>query len=141
MNFIDGIIKNGEFIAPGVNIDLNAKDRLTDGLEVSLGIRPENIAINQGNIEAIVIVTEPLGSDTISHVQIGKASIVIKHPSLTILQTGEKITLQFESDKIALFDKATDEPVDIWLDEENAASWWNIRREHWEICIKRQLKF
>jgi multiple sugar transport system ATP-binding protein len=113
MNFIDGIIKNGEFIAPGINIDLNAKDRIVDGLEVSLGIRPEDIAINHGNIEAIVIVTEPLGSETIIHVQIGETSLVTKHPSMTTLQTGEKITLQFKSDKIVLFDKATDYPVNI----------------------------
>ena len=113
MNFIDGIIKNGEFIAPGINIDLNAKDRIVDGLEVSLGIRPEDIAINHGNIEAIVIVTEPLGSETIIHVQMGETSLVTKHPSMTTLQTGEKITLQFKSDKIVLFDKATDYPVNI----------------------------
>lgn len=113
MNFIDGTIQNGKFIAPGINIDLNLKDRLADGLNVSLGIRPEDIVINQGNIEATAVVIEPLGSETIIHVQIREAPIVVKHQSLTTLQPGEKITLQFKSDKIVLFDKATDYPVNI----------------------------
>ncbi|MEE8437793.1 MAG: TOBE domain-containing protein, partial [Candidatus Neomarinimicrobiota bacterium] len=113
MNFIYGTIQNGKFAAPGINIDLNLKGRLADGLEVSLGIRPEDITINRGNVEATVVIIEPLGSETIIHVKIGEASILVKHQSLTTLQTGEKITVQFKAEKIVLFDKATEDPVNI----------------------------
>lgn len=113
MNFIDGTIDKGAFIAPGINIDLMEETELVDGFEVSLGIRPEDIAINQGNIAATAVVSEPLGNETIIHARVGEAPVVVKNPALTILRTGDKITLQFKLDKIILFDKATKNPINI----------------------------
>lgn len=74
--------------------------------EVILGVRPENIKPGQesgSNINARVEVVEPLGSETLLHLKLGKQSIIVKvNPDYKPV-IGEKIKLTFEMTKAHLF--------------------------------------
>ena len=76
--------------------------------EITLGIRPEDIAINQKSeresIEAEVYVIEPMGRDILTNFRVGKGGTILKvlTPSF-IGEPGEKIHLSFNMDKIHLF--------------------------------------
>ena len=79
--------------------------------ELLLGIRPEHIKLlsgpREGAIEAEVYVVEPLGSETVVDFRIGYEIYKLKHLGEINLEPGDKIYLEFNLNKIYLFDKKT----------------------------------
>ncbi len=108
MNIIDGNLTGNVFEGPNIKIELT--DIESNSLQkraVSLGIRPEDISIGDGRITACVIVTEPLGSETIIHIKLADKPLVIKYPQLVFYQPGEQILISFDLSRIMLFDGQT----------------------------------
>jgi len=85
--------------------------------EILLGIRPEHITINKKEgIETEVYVVEPLGRDILVSVKLEKSMIkVLASPSFKA-NIGERVRLNFNLDKIMLFDKKTEKSL--LLDED-----------------------
>ncbi|MQY60105.1 MAG: ATP-binding cassette domain-containing protein [Clostridia bacterium] len=85
--------------------------------EILLGIRPEHITINKKEgIETEVYVVEPLGRDILVSVKLGKSMIkVFASPSFKA-NIGDRVKLNFNLDKIMLFDKKTEKSL--LLDED-----------------------
>lgn len=83
--------------------------------EVILGIRPENIAIDQGNnSEALSLkldLMENLGSENIFYFELMDSSLVVKAGSGYMAGIGSHMSLRFDMDKIHIFDKDTKEAV------------------------------
>ncbi|PAB60290.1 ABC transporter ATP-binding protein [Anaeromicrobium sediminis] len=118
MNFIDcKVVKDN-----GVSLDYKGhnicitKERTKSleesvylGKDVVLGIRPENILVNnESPIKAKVEVKEMLGSETYLYLNMdGKNMIARVEPSLQV-EIGEVIGLEFIKDKIHIFDKETE---------------------------------
>ncbi|RLE86892.1 MAG: sugar ABC transporter ATP-binding protein [Thermoprotei archaeon] len=77
--------------------------------ELLLGVRPEHIKLLPGRheeaVEAEVYVIEPLGSETIVDFKVGDNVYKLKYPGEVALRPGDKIYLEFDVDKIYLFDK------------------------------------
>lgn len=80
--------------------------------EILLGIRPEHITINKKEgIETEVYVVEPLGRDILVSVKLGKSMIkVFASPSFKA-NIGDRVRLNFNSDKIMLFDKKSEKSL------------------------------
>ena len=82
------------------------------GSGILLGIRPEHITINEKEgIETEVYVVEPLGRDILVSVKLGKSMIkVFASPSFKA-NIGDRVRLNFNLDKIMLFDKKSEKSL------------------------------
>ncbi len=64
MNFLPGKV-NGSAITVGADIHLpNPAPSLPAGRDVTLGVRPEHLAVDDSGVPAEVVVVEPTGADT-----------------------------------------------------------------------------
>jgi len=112
MNFIEGRIENNYFI--GSELKINIKEiNSTDSIHqpVILGIRPEDILIGKGDITAELLVLEPLGNETILHLQIGLNNIIAKASSNNIYRPGTQVPIYLNPEKIKFFDKQTQKKI------------------------------
>lgn len=118
MNFIEGelIEENGKlvFVSPvGKYIipeEVAKKVRGNATRKVILGVRPEDVILNQGDFSAQVEFYELLGNETIVYLKCGEQAITSRVPSSYIVRTGEFVKFTF-SGKIHLFDKETEESL------------------------------
>lgn len=86
------------------------------GDKVILGIRPENIMLKDEGENAIkgeIYVVEPLGRDKLVNVMIGSKMIKIIAPQNFKGNTGDKVFVQLDLDKIHLFDSENGESLRI----------------------------
>ncbi|MCR5185050.1 MAG: sn-glycerol-3-phosphate ABC transporter ATP-binding protein UgpC [Bacilli bacterium] len=83
------------------------------GQKVLLGIRPEHIIPNQGNLSADVEVVEHLGDETILYAKIAnmKEQIIIKLPFNNTFSAHTTISMEFNMDRVYLFDKETHKSI------------------------------
>jgi len=91
------------------------RERAT-GSELILGIRPEDVYVNrkpisEESIKAVVHMTEPLGSKMILHSKIGEVDVKSIIPATYSVNTGEEIWLEFEKEKLHIFDAKTKEAI------------------------------
>ncbi len=128
MNFIDVTIeKNGDKIQLAFG---NTKITLPEakakalseeyiGKTVVMGIRPENIhdeAAVQGispecNVEADVEVTEMMGAETYLYVLVEGVQMIARVNPRNTAKAGDHISLNFDGNKIHLFDKETEQVI------------------------------
>lgn len=117
MNFIrcrvlqeDGslYIKNEEL---KVLIPTNAAERLKtyEGQEIAVGIRPEHcsLAMGQGVLETEVQVVETIGGDSYLHTETGDTDVIVKCSSKEAAGISERLSIDFEGEKMKFFDYAT----------------------------------
>jgi len=80
MNFIEGEISNGQFLANGVSV---AAPQLPDTLSVTLGFRPEDCTVveqGQGQLDARVYTLEMTGDQSLVTFRSHDKSLVVKMP-------------------------------------------------------------
>ena len=122
MNFLEGTLE--ESSAGKFELDLggaihNVPDEFTDALEqylgdrVTLGIRPENIALNQDGVPAnvhpaTVEVVEPQGEKTVLELELdtGQSIKAAVDPDTTV-EMGDSVNLRFDRDSLQYFDPNT----------------------------------
>jgi len=111
MNLIRGKVSSDgpvEFIADGgARLPLPEGLGVTRGTEVIYGIRPENIAVAEGGIDAEVVVVEPTGAETLIVASIGSDNIVLALRERIGSRAGDTISLKPDTGKLHLFDGAT----------------------------------
>ena len=118
MNFVKGRIEasSGDllFTVPNSRIPLpkEKKDRISPyvGKEITLGIRPEDIALG-GEVESVIEVIETLGNEVLLHLRIGNETVTARLPSTMGKKMGEKLKVSFPPEKIHLFDKDTEKAI------------------------------
>jgi multiple sugar transport system ATP-binding protein len=124
MNFIDCsfVAKDGKaFLDAGTfTLDVSElaaviKEKSTSS-EVVLGIRPENISVQENRprgdaVEVEVYVVEPLGADIILDLKIGENILKAKTPEGLLPGIGEKVWVSFRRDKLHIFDKKTEKAI------------------------------
>jgi len=116
MNFLEGRIDlaNGRFVTQQLGLRLNApqletfrQQRIT---RVTLGIRPENIAVSSIEREswyrASVYVTELMGSETFVILQLDGARLVARAPGDFRAETDSHAWLEFDLQRAHWFDEA-----------------------------------
>ena len=107
MNFIEGKIinnKNNMFVSNDEKINLE----LAYGIErntgkVSLGIRPEDIACDKGEIIADIENVEVMGNETLVHLCIGEATLTSRIFTRQEFKPGEKINISISPQNVKIF--------------------------------------
>ncbi len=83
------------------------------GLELILGIRPENLIVNPdiiqtGNgVDLDIEVIEPMGNETILYLSNGVISVTARTTSDSQLKIGEQLKVGFDLEHAHLFDSKT----------------------------------
>ncbi len=79
--------------------------------EVCLGIRPENVGIDQGTttdgVEAVVDVVEPVGSDNYLYLDVG-TEFIARVPAEIEPERGDEVVLTFDESNAHIFDPGGD---------------------------------
>jgi multiple sugar transport system ATP-binding protein len=71
-----------------------------------VGIRPEDVNLDpQGTFSGRLILAEPLGVETILHIQNGRQTIVSLVAGMTDVRVGQTIRFSIAEDRLHLFDK------------------------------------
>ncbi|ANF26913.1 sn-glycerol-3-phosphate ABC transporter ATP-binding protein UgpC [Pseudomonas sp. Choline-3u-10] len=99
-------------------LPLNLADgQSLEGREVILGIRPEQISVGTEadlpSLRAEVQVIEPTGPDTMIFVSLNQTKVCCRLAPDAAPNPGESLTLQFEPDKVLLFDAQTGERLGV----------------------------
>ena len=85
------------------------------GKTVTIGIRPENVAVEMGVVEgafdAEVNVYELLGAEVYLYLNINGEAVTARVPSTTAARVGDKISAVFDVNKIHVFDKETEQVI------------------------------
>ncbi len=88
-----------------------------EGREVILGIRPEQISVGteaeMPSLRAEVQVIEPTGPDTMIFVSLNQTKVCCRLAPDAAPNPGESLTLQFEPEKVLLFDAQTGERLGV----------------------------
>ncbi len=77
--------------------------------ELQLGIRPEHVGLcgaDQGVGNADVLVVEPLGNETLVHLNAGGQGLVARLPGLVEVQVGTRVGVRLDRRRVHLFDAA-----------------------------------
>jgi multiple sugar transport system ATP-binding protein len=86
-------------------IALSPASPLSEGREVTLGIRPEHLALGDTGLSGQVAVVEPTGSETHVVVRIGEADIVALFRDRQAFRPGMPVTLVPDPGKVHVFDR------------------------------------
>ena len=125
MNFIEGLIQKGKFVADEGNFvfaltkEMQGKLKDFEGKNVTLGIRPEDIYLESDKtdkkiskpMKVTVNYSELLGYDLMVYFNIGEAKIVAKVGESNEVEIGKDIKLTFDNDKIHFFDGETEKSI------------------------------
>ena len=133
MNFFDGcrlLKEDGVYYAEirGVRFRLSEFQQraLTlngqEPCDIVAGIRPQHISVGEGELEAVIEVSEMMGSEYNLHTRSGEDEVVMVIPTVgldTDVSMGSTIRFGTEPELIQLFDKASGNSL-IWYDGESA---------------------
>ena len=83
------------------------------GQKVLLGIRPEHVRPNQGNLKVYIDVVEHLGDETIMYTKMEnrKEQLIIKTPFNSKMHANETINVEFDMMHVYLFDAETHKAI------------------------------
>ena len=104
INLLDTARENGALTVKGSSMELRA---LSHELPASflLGIRPEDVTPDsEGEFAGRVALIEPLGVETILHIEIGDQTLLSLVPGMTPLRTGENVRFSIVPDRLHYFD-------------------------------------
>ena len=113
MNFIEGKLKglNFEFDDLSFNLDgYSFKEKIKDSSKVWLGVRPENIVINESekamsvNCDVIVEVVEPMGADTLVWSSLNGRELRLTVEGNKTVNIGDKLSIGFDPAHVSIFD-------------------------------------
>jgi multiple sugar transport system ATP-binding protein len=103
---------NEAHIDLGLGVKLQIPDRLRgkSAPQLTFGIRPENIALEPSNsslsVPAQVVITEPLGAETLVTFQIGSNEMVARCPASFSAKAGAAMHVHLAQEHMHLFDAA-----------------------------------
>lgn len=113
MNVLQGTAGKGCVMAESQQWPVSAATNLADGQSVHYGIRPTDIRIGTANegVAAKVVVVEPTGAETELLVQVGESQLVVVLHGRTDVQPDDIVGLLIKTDKVHLFDGATEKRI------------------------------
>jgi multiple sugar transport system ATP-binding protein len=103
INFVSAVSEDGS-IKSKSGISFDAQLKLPK--ELTLGIRPEDVEISpDGIFNGTVLVTEPLGVETIVHIRCGDDTLLSVVPGTEHIKVGETIRFTVSSNRLHFFDQ------------------------------------
>jgi multiple sugar transport system ATP-binding protein len=109
MNLIEGVARAGRFEAEGISLPLSRA--VEEGRKITLGIRPEHMALSDAGIAATVVVVEPTGSETHLVLRAGPREMVAVFRDRLALGPGAQVMLAPDPAQVHLFDTATGDRI------------------------------
>ena len=108
MNFLPGKVgESGKvMLENGARIDV-ADNAAGPGQAVTVGVRPEHLAIAPEGIAAEIVVVEPTGADTQIYCTVAGRDVNVVTRERHGFAPGDRIRLQVTADKALLFDSAS----------------------------------
>ena len=133
MNFFDGcklLLENGKYVAEirGVKFELDEfqqkalKSRNQKPCDIVAGIRPQHITVGQGELTALIEVSEMLGTEVNLHTRSNEDEVVMVIPTVDLtvdVSMGKHIKFTTQPKLIQLFDKESGNNL-IWFDPVSA---------------------
>jgi multiple sugar transport system ATP-binding protein len=107
INLIDAVRENGTAHIPNspIQVPVDGSSKNLPG-EFILGVRPEDIHPSpQGEYVGEIVLIEPLGVETVIHVQSGERILQSLVPGSTTHQIGEDLRYEIIRDRLHFFDK------------------------------------
>ncbi len=134
MNFFDNcklLHEGGKYYAEirGAKFELSKfqqkalKQNGQQACDIVAGIRPQHINVGEGELSAVIEVSEILGSEYNLHARCGEDEVVMVIPTVGLAEDvsmGSNVHFNADPELIQLFDKATGRNL-IWYDEESAS--------------------
>jgi multiple sugar transport system ATP-binding protein len=117
MNFIEGQLDSSNFEFDGLLFNLDGysfKEKIKALSKVWLGVRPENIVINETdktmpvNCDVVIEVVEPMGADTLVWSTINGRELRFTVDGNKTINIGDKVNIGFDPAHISLFDFETE---------------------------------
>ena len=117
MNFIEGQLENSNFEFDDLSFSLDGysfKEKIKSTSKVWLGVRPENIIINETdktmpvNCNVVVEVVEPMGADTLVWSSLNGKEIRFTVEGNKTINIGDKLSVGFDPAHISIFDFDTE---------------------------------
>ena len=132
MNFFDNcalVLENGVYYAEirGVRFELDAfeqkvlREKNQKPCAIVAGIRPQHITVGEGELTALIEVSEMLGTEVNLHTRSNNDEVVMVIPTVDLtvdVSMGNTIRFTTQPRLIQLFDKASGNNL-IWFDEES----------------------
>ena len=105
-----GLAETGGRIALGAAGVVRTDVRVEPGREVTIGVRPEHLALGgkaDAAISGTVEMIEQLGADTLVHVAADKAQVVARLPHGVSPEVGSTVALGADPSRVYIFDGTT----------------------------------
>ncbi|MEM7299699.1 MAG: sn-glycerol-3-phosphate ABC transporter ATP-binding protein UgpC [Pseudomonadota bacterium] len=101
------------FVSSDISLLLARDYAAHDGRDVILGIRPTDVTIDPaGPIRGTLEIAEKTGADVQLHLSVNESEFVAVAPRSVKASPGEKIALSTPTDKLHVFDAATEARID-----------------------------
>jgi multiple sugar transport system ATP-binding protein len=107
INLLQAVIEEGQICVDKctLHLPIPAGIKVPNGFLV--GIRPEDIKPDpQGLFQGRVALTEPLGVETIVHIETGNTSLISLVPGMTHLGIGSEVRFSIVEERLHCFDRA-----------------------------------
>ena len=118
MNFIEGRLDGTNFEFDELSFNLEGysfKEKIKAASQVWLGVRPENIVINEAdktmpvNCDVVVEVVEPMGADTLVWSSLNGKELRFTVEGNKIVNIGDKLNVGFDPAHVSIFDFETED--------------------------------
>ncbi|SMY07322.1 ABC transporter ATP-binding protein [Flavimaricola marinus] len=113
MNFLNGQIKNGAVVVPGLARELSMSvGSAVDGRVVHVGLRPEHLQVDPAGDTFSVDLTESLGGVSYAYLSAPTGErIVVEERGDERVSEGDTVGLIFDTDRVFLFDQQTEHRI------------------------------
>jgi multiple sugar transport system ATP-binding protein len=105
INLIDARRENGSLIIGNSGLQVPIPNEVNVPSQFKLGIRPEDITPHSnGEFSGQVLLTEPLGVETIIHIRIGEQTLTSIVPGTAVYTLNENVKFSIALDRLHFFD-------------------------------------
>jgi multiple sugar transport system ATP-binding protein len=113
MNFIQGTVEkiDGKVVLRADGLDIvpprsiaHVLQRQPEGAQVVLGVRAEDVILEQGGLPAAVSLIEPVGHETIVFLDLQGHRVVARAGAQSTLRRGDPIQVSFREENVHVFD-------------------------------------
>ena len=113
MNLISGMIKNRKFKNEFLSINLEDVSNIDelDGKNITIGIRPGTIKLADDGCALPLLFAEPLGNETILHLDAGENTMVAKMRGIDTTVLKDSVKIGFNTKKLCFFDSRTERQI------------------------------
>ncbi len=111
MNFLNGDLRNGDFVTPGCHIKQIGKGSRQN---VILGVRPEDMKIvenGESHIEVVLYSVELTGDQTIVTAKLGESDITVREDKEYEGVIDQSVKIKVDESKVYLFDAKTGDRI------------------------------